>query len=131
MAGRGKKKPVSEKEFKKAEEYAFAGCKNNTICKLMGWDHNLIEQRADIKKRLEKKRAERDIWLRNQQNRIAGSNLPQATTMTIFLGKNELGQSDKQDIKHTGAVGTREISEAELRELMRDEPIPCEDAIAR
>jgi hypothetical protein len=36
MAGRGKKKLISEKDMAKAEGYALAGCKNNTICTLMG-----------------------------------------------------------------------------------------------
>lgn len=93
MAGRGKKKQISDADMRKAETYAFGGHKNNTICELMGWGHNLIEDRPDIRKRLSKKRAERKVWLRSIQDR-------QATTvpaMAIFLGKNELEQSDKQD----------------------------------
>jgi hypothetical protein len=45
MAGRGKKKIISEKDMAKAEGYAFTGCKNNTICTLMSWGHNFLEDR--------------------------------------------------------------------------------------
>ena len=40
--------------------------------------------------------------------------------MLIFLGKNELGQTDRQDHKVDGVVGTRELSEAEVREFFQD-----------
>ena len=50
--------------------------------------------------------------------------------MLILLGKNELGQTDRQDYKDTGVVGTRELSEAELREFIQDKRVPCEDTIA-
>jgi len=71
MAGRGKKKQITDKELKQAEEYAFNGCKNNTICRLMGWNHNFLEDRPDILKRLTKKRAERDYQLRKAQTDTA------------------------------------------------------------
>jgi hypothetical protein len=40
----------------KAEEYAFAVYKNNTICSLMGWGYNFLEDRPDMRKRLIQKR---------------------------------------------------------------------------
>jgi hypothetical protein len=129
MAGRGKKKIISKKDMAKAEGYAFAGCKNNTICSLMGWGHNFLEDRPDIRKRLTQKRAERDYALRKSQTDKALTE--KNPTMLIFLGKNELGQTDRQDHKVTGVVGTRELSEAELREFIQDKRVPCEDAIAQ
>ena len=48
----------------------------------------------------------------------------------IFLGKNELGQTDKQQHDVKGAVGTRELSEAEVGELLQDKVVDWEDAIA-
>ena len=86
--------------MRKAENYALQGCKNNTICELMNWDHNLIEQRVDIKKRLTKKRAERKLKLLKQQNRTAAGDSKASATMQIFLGKNELEQTDKAEVKH-------------------------------
>jgi phage terminase small subunit len=37
----------------------------------------------------------------------------------------------KQRMEVTGVVGTRELSEAELREFIQDKRVPCEDAIAQ
>ena len=50
--------------------------------------------------------------------------------MLIFLGKNELGQTDRQDHKVDGVVGTRELSKEEVRELLQEKIIPCDDVIA-
>ena len=129
MAGRGKKKLINEKDMAKAEGHAFAGCKNNTICTLMGWGHNFLEDRSDIRKRLTKKRAERNYALRKSQTDKALDE--KNPTMLIFLGKNELGQTDRQDHKVDGVVGTRELSEEEVREFIQDKHVPCEDAIAQ
>ena len=129
MAGRGKKKIISEKDMAKAEEYAFVGCKNNTICSLMGWGHNFIQDRPDIRKRLTKKRAERDHALRKSQTDKAL--VEKNPTMLIFLGKDELGQIDKQQHDVKAEIGMRKLSETEVRELMQDKSVPCEDAIAR
>jgi len=127
MAGRGKKKEITPAQMRKAERYARRGNKNNTIATLMGWDHNLIEQRPDIKKRLTKKRAEREDWLHGIQDRQAKS----FPAMSIFLGKNELEQTDKQETKHSGIIGTRELSKAEMAALVQEKLIPSDDAIAK
>ena len=55
MSGRGKKKLINKKDMVKAEGYTFAGFKNNTICTLMDWEHNFLEDRPDIRKRLTQK----------------------------------------------------------------------------
>jgi hypothetical protein len=129
MAGRGKKKLISKKDMVKAEGYAFTGCKNNTICTLMGWGHNFLEDRPDIRKRLTQKRAERDYALRKSQTDKALTE--KNPTMLIFLSKNELGQTDRQDHHLNGVVGSRELSEEEVRELLQDKLVPWEDAIAQ
>ena len=94
MAGRGKKKQISPEDMLKAEEYALQGCKNNTIATLMGWGHNFIDDRPDIRKRLTLKRAERNQKLRKLQFEQAEKYAP----MAMFLGKNYLGQADKSEI---------------------------------
>jgi hypothetical protein len=128
MAGRGKKKTINKNDMAKAEEYAFTGCKNNTIATLMDWGHNFIDDRPDIRKKLTKKRAERKhALLKAQTDKALKEKNP---TMQIFLGKNELGQTDKQQHDVKGAVGTRELSEAEVREMLQDTLVPCDDAIA-
>ena len=96
-SGRPKKK-VPKVEMAKAKEYAFRGLKNGTICTLIGWGHNFIEDRLDIRKKLTKKRAERKLWLRQVQDKHAVD----TPTMTIFLGKNELGQTDRKDVTSGG-----------------------------
>ena len=45
---------------------------------------------------LSKKRAERKLILREKQNLLASGGNP---AMLIFLGKNDLGQTDKQETK--------------------------------
>jgi len=98
MAGRGKKRPVSEDELNKAMEYAFNGCQNGTIEGLMDWPGGFISKRKDIARILTKKRQERNNDLRKAQTDMAIKT--KNPVMQIFLGKNELGQADKQDIKH-------------------------------
>jgi hypothetical protein len=102
-AGRPKKL-VTPEELEKAGSYAFEGCQNNTICTLMGWDDNFIDQRKDLREFFTKKRAERKLWLKKQQNKTAKGKSKSAATMQIFLGKNELDQTDHQKIDIGGRV---------------------------
>jgi len=93
-----KKKEITPAQMKKAEAYAYDGCKNFTIESLMNWPGNFINHRADISKRLTKKRQLASADLRKaQRNKAINDN---DTTMQIWLGKNELDQSDQQKIKH-------------------------------
>ena len=102
MAGRGKKKEITAAEMKRAEKFARKGHQTGTICELMGWAHNFIEDRPDIRKRLTKMRAWHKDDIRNDQERIRkarGRNLSAAATMAIFQGKQPetiggLGQAD-------------------------------------
>jgi hypothetical protein len=94
MAGRGCKTVISDEDMARAEEYALQGCKNNTIATLMGWTHEFVRDRPDILKRLTLKRAERDQRLRKLQFEQAEKYAP----MSMFLGKNYLGQADKSEI---------------------------------
>ncbi len=96
--GAGKpKKVITPAQMRKAEGYAFDGCQNGTIATLMGWADAFISERNDIRKRLTKKRAERKVWLRQTQDQHAeGGN---GAAMSIFLGKNELGQTDKTEVE--------------------------------
>ena len=95
--GAGKpKKVISPKDIATAEQHALNGHLNGTIATLMGWDAQWLDQRKDIRKKLTKKRAERKVWLRSIQDKHAKT----VPAMAIFLGKNELDQSDKQDLRH-------------------------------
>lgn len=44
---------------------------------------------------------------------------------------NRVQGLSKQRIEHSGVVGTRELSEAEMAELLKERTIDCEDAIAQ
>lgn len=93
MAGRGCKKIISPDDMAKAESYALLNCKDRTICLLMGWADNFINQREEIRARMEVKRAEHRLCLRESQSKHIKNPI-----MAIFLGKNCLGQADKQEI---------------------------------
>ena len=90
--------------MRKAENYALQGCKNNTICQLMNWHENFINEHRDILKKLTKKRAERKFKLLKQQNRTAAGDSKASATMQIWLGKNELDQADRIETKQTGQI---------------------------
>jgi len=99
------RKVITPAQMKQAADYAFHGCQNNTICTLMGWDDNFIDQCTDIRKLLTKKRAQRKLKLRKAQDTKALTD--RDTTMQIFLGKNYLGQADKTETKHSGEVALK------------------------
>jgi hypothetical protein len=73
--------------------YAEQGAQNGTICEKMGWADSWMDGRQDIREYLRKKRAEGKIKLHAAQYRKAMS---ADTTMMIWLGKNRLEQTDKQ-----------------------------------
>lgn len=85
-------------------ELAFAGCQNNTIATIM--DIPIHTLTRHFGKLLSKKRCERKFNLRKQQNKAAEAGVP---AMLIFLGKNVLGQKDKQDITSDGESITPQI----------------------
>lgn len=82
--------------------YALEGCQNGTIAALMGWDKQVIIDRPDILSFLHKKRCQRKLKLRKAQSETAFKSKNSA--MQIFLGKNDLEQSDKQDHNVSGEI---------------------------
>ena len=94
MAGRGCKKIVSDEDMAKAEAMALDNCQNNTICRVMGWNEHFIEDRPDILKRLQKKRAEHKAEVRANQRKHSKTHPVGA----IWLGKQSLGQTDKSEL---------------------------------
>ena len=85
-------------EFKVAE-LAAQGARNSEIAFILGVDDETIKSR--FSRLLEKKRAERRVWLRNLQNAKAEQG---DTTMMIWLGKNDLEQTDKAEQVHAGGI---------------------------
>jgi hypothetical protein len=94
MAGRGCKKIISKEDMAKAEAMALDNCQNNTICRVMGWNEHFLEDRKDILKRLQKKRAEHKAEVRQYQLKHART----SPVGAIWLGKQTLGQTDKSQI---------------------------------
>ncbi len=95
-AGR-KKRKFTEAQVRKMKRLALAGCQNNTIATIMDIPMNTLKRHFG--KLLTKKRCERKYIIRRDQKKHCRTN----PTMAIFLGKNELGQADKQE--HTGQDG--------------------------
>ena len=78
---------------------ARLGCKNTEIADFFDCSADTIERRfAGI---LKKGRAGRKAKLRELQWRSAEAGI---YAMQIWLGKQELGQTDKQDVNHTGNI---------------------------
>ena len=106
------KKVFTDEEVQQMEEYALDGCQNNTIATLMDIANSTLIRRFG--KLLTKKRCERKQRLRLIQTQLALSN----PAMAIFLGKNELGQVDKQVIE-TEATERAKLNESEAVEARK------------
>jgi len=91
------RKVITPEQMRQAEEYAYNNCLNGTIEGLMDWPNEFIVRRADIAKKLTKKRQEGKADLHKAQHEKALKD--RDGTMLIWLGKNELGQADKTETK--------------------------------
>ena len=88
------KRVFTPEQIEQMENYALAGCQNNTIATLM--DIPIVTREDNFRKLLTKKRCERKLTLRSQQNKAAAKGNP---ALLIFLGKNYLDQADKVEEK--------------------------------
>jgi hypothetical protein len=89
MAGRPKC-TFSDEEVAEIGKLAYEGCQNNTIANITGIAKMTLVRHFG--KFMTKKRCERKRWLRQCQDKQAEN----SAEMCKFLGKNELGQVDKQ-----------------------------------
>jgi hypothetical protein len=94
-------------EDKTAEELASIGCTMNEIGAVMGLSVSTLERRFDepIKRGREKGRE----TLRRKQWDLAMKGHP---TMLIWLGKQMLGQADKQALEHDFKGGVLVVGES-------------------
>lgn len=84
----------TEEQIAKMDEMALMNCNNHTIAVVLGVeDETLIDQFIG---RITQKRGEHRFNLRKNQAKISESN----PAMAIFLGKNVLEQTDKQEVVH-------------------------------
>ena len=116
------KRQFTKDEIEQMEEYALNGGQNGTIATAMNIPFNTLKRHFG--KRLTKKRAERKLILRERQTLLAIAN----PAMAIFLGKNELGQVDKQVIVDESKQ--RELDEAQKAEARRIASIRLHQGVA-
>ncbi|MCK9600084.1 MAG: hypothetical protein M0R06_13650 [Sphaerochaeta sp.] len=87
----GAGRPHRSLDEERIGQMAFNGCKNSEIANILGCDDETLKNNYSLI--LDKKRAERREALRAKQTeRALKGDIP----MLIFLGKNELDQTDKQ-----------------------------------
>lgn len=110
IAGKGgrPKRQFTDEIVQRMEEMALNGCQNTTIAIALDVPKSTLVRRFGPK--LRKKRCERKDLLRTNQTKLAKT----FPAMAIFLGKNELGQVDKQ-------VLATEPQQRELSEAQKDE----------
>lgn len=82
--------PLANIDETKVADLAFKGASNREIAAMLGVDEGTIRNRCSAI--LTKRRAERRIALKSAQFAAALDGNP---TMLIWLGKNELDQTDK------------------------------------
>lgn len=99
-------RPLIPLDEDRIAELAFKGARNSEIGFLMGVDDETIKSR--FSRLLDKKRAERRVWLRESQNRKVEQG---DTSMMIWLGKNELDQTDKAEQQHSGNITIQVVYE--------------------
>ena len=82
----------TKEQVAKIEECAFHGCQTGTIATLTGIPDESL--RRNFGELLAKKRAERKLYLRKSQDKEVDKG---NSAILIFLGKNELDQSDTKE----------------------------------
>lgn len=98
------KQEWTKSQMNEMSRLALNGCQNNTIATIMNIPQvTLVRNFGQL---LTKKRCERKNNLRKMQNTAAKKGNP---ALLIFLGKNELGQADKQDIEHGVTDGLADL----------------------
>ena len=93
-------------------------CTLEDIAGCFGCSHDTIERwcrreyRRNFAEIFEEKRGKGRISLRRTQWKLA----ERSPAMAIFLGKNYLGQTDRQDVKLSGKVGVMTIADLMLED---------------
>ena len=114
------KRIIDEEEVIK---YALVGCYDKTIARLTGIPESTLKRRCGAL--ISEKRAERKYNIRKAQNKALEQGNP---ALLIFLGKNELGQVDKQTIVDEAKI--RELDEAQKAEAQRLASIRLHQGVA-
>jgi len=91
---------AAQVDGEKVRQYALLGLKTTEIAGMFGCDEKVIRRR--FKKEVLSGKAQRVAAIRKAQY---DAMLALNPTILIWLGKNELGQTDKSVVEHTGAEG--------------------------
>lgn len=109
------KREFTDKQVEKIEELALLNCHTSTIAEITGIPKDTLKRHfAPL---MTAKRAEHKMKLRQAQADSIGKGVP---SMLVFLGKNDLDQTDRQDINLGGNVSItleREKSEPQEADL--------------
>jgi len=114
MAGRPKR-VFTEQQIAQIDDMASINCKDYTIAQVLCIPIKTLKRHFG--QRLIEKRAEFKRMLRGYQSNLAKT----TPAMAIFLGKNELGQVDRQEIKTetTEVTALTEKQELEVKVMDR------------
>ncbi len=94
------KTELTGEQWEEMGNHALDGCQDGTIAGLMDISSDTIHSSKKIQRFLWKKRCERKSKKRKEQDDHAKKH----PVMSIFQGKNELGQTDKQEFQHHGDI---------------------------
>lgn len=86
---------LTEQQLCDMDQMATDNCKDYTIANVLGIDAKTLKKHYS--KRLIQKRAKGRADLRRGQRTLSKDN----AAMAIFLGKNELEQTDRQEVVHS------------------------------
>ena len=123
--------PINQDEFEKLVNLCctlddIAGWFNCSPDTIENWCKKTYKETFSdtYKKKCEKGK----ISLRRKQMEVA---LSGNVSMLIWLGKQHLGQADKQDIEHSGGLNNtvryKDMTDKELMELAKQEGLPIEN----
>ncbi|MFA4907238.1 MAG: hypothetical protein WC602_03135 [archaeon] len=100
---------IKQVDLKLVSDLAGLFCTQIEVCKIVGISERTLRGRADVADAYKKGQENGKVSLRRMQYRLA----EKSPAMAIFLGKQYLGQHDKQD------SGGEIISLAEYAELLK------------
>lgn len=102
--GRPRTKTPAVLDEKRVGDLALLGLSNRRIAERLGASADTLKR--EFASLLDKKRAERaELVAATQLAILNGGAGPQGrTTMAIWLGKNELAQTDKASVEHKGSL---------------------------
>jgi hypothetical protein len=109
---KGPSKPMTDKEFRQLVELIKIQCTRDEICEVLGMSDTTLTRRIAERKiegvtnfeaLYKKHQGEGKASLRRGQWKAAQSGNP---TMLVWLGKQVLGQKDRQEVDNTSSDGS-------------------------